>query len=101
MRLYSSYFNYPGANPVYICGLNTESDNITSVQWLINGRQLEDLNLPNVEIGFNQYYGMRVLRFNSISVEYNNTNIQCRATFSNGETAGSNNVKLLVEEGER
>ncbi len=33
-------------------------------------------------------------------VEYNNTNIQCRATLSNGETVDSNNFTLLVQ-GER
>ncbi len=41
-----------------------------------------------------------VLVFNDISVEYNNTNIQCRATLSDGETADSNNRILLVQ-GER
>ncbi len=35
--------------------------------------------------------------FNNISVEYNNTNIQCRATLSNGETEDSNNFTLLVQ----
>ncbi len=34
------------------------------------------------------------LHFNE---EYNNTNIQCRATFSNGETEDSNNFTLLVQ----
>ncbi len=40
------------------------------------------------------------LVFNNISVEYNNTNIQCRATLSNGETVDSNSATLLVQ-GER
>ncbi len=40
------------------------------------------------------------LVFRNVSVEYNNTNIQCRATLSNGETVDSNNVTLLVQ-GER
>ena len=74
--------------------------NITSVEWLINGTRLEDLSLTNVETEFSQLSRQGTLVFNNISVEYNNTNIQCRATLSNGETVDSNNVTLLVQ-GER
>ncbi len=49
---------------------------------------------------FSQLTRQGALVFNSISVEYNNTNIQCRANLSNGETADSNNFTLLVQ-GER
>ncbi len=49
---------------------------------------------------FSEVTRQRALVFNKISVEYNNTNIQCRATLSNGETADSNNFTLLVQ-GER
>ncbi len=53
-----------------------------------------DLSLTNVETEFSQLSRQGILLFNNISVEYNNTNIQCRATLSNGETT------LLVQ-GER
>ncbi len=43
---------------------------------------------------------VETLLFKNISVEYNNTNIQCRATFDNGDTADSNDITLLVQ-GER
>ncbi len=76
------------------------SDTITSVEWLINGTQLEDLSLTNVLTDFSELTRQGVLLFNSISVEYNNTNIQCRTTLSNGESADSNNFTLLVQ-GER
>ncbi len=70
-----------GVNPVFNCG--SASVTITSVEWLIS-----------------QISGQGTLVFNNISVEYNNTNIQCRANSSNGETADSNNLTLLVQ-GER
>ncbi len=47
-----------------------------------------------METEFSQLSRQGTLVFNNISVEYNNTNIQCRATLSNGETT------LLVQ-GER
>ena len=70
---------------------------ITSVEWLINGTRLEDLSLTNVETEFSQITRQGALVFNNISVEYNNTNIQCRATLSNGETGDSDNFTLLVQ----
>ncbi len=88
----------PGDNPIYNCA--SSSGTITSVEWLINGTQLEDLSLTNVETEFSQLSRQGVLVFNDISVEYNNTNIQCRATLSNGETVHSNSLTLLVQ-GER
>ncbi len=82
----------PGRNPVLTCA--SISGIIISVEWLINGTELEDLSLTNVEAGF---IGQGVLVFNNISVEYNNTNIQCRANLSNGETVDSNDFTLLVQ----
>ncbi len=73
----------PGSNPTYRCEFS--SCTITSVQWLINGKQLEDLSFTNVETEFSQRSRLGTLRFNNISVEYNNTNIQCRANLSIGE----------------
>ncbi len=88
-----------GRNPVYSCA-SLSGTTITSVEWLINGTQLEDLGLTNVVTGLTELTKQEVLVFNNISVEYNNTNIQCRATLSNRETVDSNNDTLLVQ-GER
>ena len=95
----SSFYFSSGVNPGYNC--ESYSVNIASVQWLINGTRLEDLSLTNVATIFVELTRQGSLLFNNVSVEYNNTNIQCRATLSNGETADSNNVTLFVEEGER
>ncbi len=89
----------PGRDPVLNCASLSDTT-ITSVEWLINGTRLEDLSLTNVETQFIELFRQGGLVFNNISVEYNNTNIQCRATLSNGETVDSNNFTLLVQ-GER
>ncbi len=85
----------PGNDPGYNCG--SSSVTITSVQWLINGTRLKDLSLTNVATEFIERTRHGTLVFNNISVEYNNTNIQCRATLSNGENVDSNNSTLLVQ----
>ncbi len=97
MTLTSPGSVFSGANPTLNCdSLLT----ITSVEWLINGTRLDDLSLTNVAAEFSQLTRQGALVFNNISVEYNNTNIQCRATLSNGEAVDSNNSTLLVQ-GER
>ncbi len=90
----------PGDDPAILYCVSLSGTTITSVEWLINGTRLEDLSLTNVETEFSQLSRQGVLVFRNISVEYNNTNIQCRATLSNGETMDSNNYTLLVQ-GER
>ncbi len=85
----------PGRDHVYICVSSTAT--IRSVQWLINGTRLEDLSLTNVETEFSEKSRRAMLVFINISVEYNNTNIQCRATLSNGETVDSIDSTLLVQ----
>ncbi len=85
----------PGDSPIFICG--PSSGTITSIEWLINGTRLEDLNLTNVKTELSNITTQETLFFNNISVEYNNTNIQCIATLSNGESVDSNNHTLLVQ----
>ena len=93
-----------GRDPVLNCASLSDTTTITSVEWLINRTRLEamleDLSLTNVLMEFSEVFRQGVLVFNNISVEYNNTNIQCRATLSNGETVDSNNFTLLIQ-GER
>ncbi len=89
----------PGDRAIFNCA-PLPGTTITSVQWLINGTRLEDLSLTNVETEFSHLSRQGTLVFNNISVENNNTSVQCRATLSNGETVNSNNSTLLVQ-GER
>ena len=88
-----------GEVPICNCATSSGTITITSVQWLISGTPLEDLSLTNVETVFSRIR-QGTLVFNNVSVEYNNTNIQCRAILSNGETVDSNSLTLLVQ-GER
>ncbi len=85
----------PGNNPTFNCGSSFVT--ITSVEWLINGTPLEDLSLTNAVTEFSQLSRQGGLILNDISVEYNNTNIQCRATLDNRETVDSNNVTFLIQ----
>ena len=57
-----------GATTHYACASPNVSDNIISLQWVINGTNLEELNLPNVP---NSKSGL--LYFYNVSVELNHT----------------------------
>ncbi len=95
LRSADNIISIPDDNSTYTCG--SSSATITSVQWLINGTQFEDLNLTNVGTDFNEFSRLGILLFSNLSVEYNNTNIQCRAVLNNGETLYSNNLTLLIQ----
>ncbi len=95
MLISTSHIFILGNHPTFNCA--SPSDTITSIEWYINGTPLEDLSLTNMATEFSQLSRQGILVFSNISVEYNNTNIQCRATLSNGETADSNNFTLLVQ----
>ncbi len=72
------------------------------LQWLINRTRFEDLNLNFVGTYYSQYTRQGVLRFFHIMSYCSNTNIQCRATFNNGEMGDSNSLTLLaIVQGER
>jgi len=89
----------PGTHSLYYC--RSRFGNVASVQWLINGTLFEDLNLTNVGTEFVDVFHRGSLFFVNLSVNpYNNTIIQCRATYNNGEIVYSNNSTLLVQ-GER
>ncbi len=94
------YFNglvfIPGGYSRYYCG--SSFINTANVQWLINGTQFEDLNL--IHVGIFQNIRQGTLYLNYILSYYNNSTIQCRVTFNNGETADSSSVTMLVQ-GER
>ena len=64
------------------------------MQWLINGTQLENLNLSNVNAMFSN--GVGRLEIFHIPLEYNDTTIQCIANFGN-RNEPSNILTLLVQ----
>ncbi len=94
-----SYAAVPaGADVYYACYSSTV--HIINVQWMINGRDVEGPNknyAPN--IGITQVFA-------DLSVELNNSKIQCRATLNDGEivdgmTKFDTNYLTLLIQGER
>ena len=80
----------------YICNFINNNGNIQQYHWLVNGTQLEDLNLGNgVQVVESRSTG--ILSFINIPEEYNDTIIQCEATLTSGEIIYSNNAILLVQ----
>ena len=80
----------------YICHFINNNGNIQQYHWLVNGTQLEDLNLGNgVQVVESRSTG--ILSFINIPEEYNDTIIQCEATLTSGEIIYSNNAILLVQ----
>ena len=81
-----------GAKATYICTDTTL--NVVGMQWLINGTQLENLNLSNVNARFSR--GVGRLEVSRIPLEYNDTSIQCIANFGDRNEL-SNILTLLVQ----
>ena len=84
-----------GRDAVFTC--ISSSAVVTNVEWLINGRSLNGLQLSNVDQGFEPVSGVGSLRFRNVSVEYNNTVVQCIANTSSQRQISSRNSKLLIQ----
>ena len=66
------------------------------IHWIVNGTWLEDLEQRDgIEVVDLPYIGH--LNFINISVEHNDTTIQCRVDFTSGEIVYSNNATLFVQ----
>ncbi len=69
---------------------------IKSIEWIINGSQLEDLNLQNVEAQFTSTGGgLGLLKITAVPIQFNTTEIQCRASFNGGQFT-SNMASILI-----
>ena len=74
-------------------GLN--EDGIVSIQWLINGVFLEDLNLNNVNSSFAGGFG--TLSFSRVQLDQNSTSVSCSVNFTSGLVETSSDSLLLVQ----
>ncbi len=69
---------------------------IQQFQWLVNGTPLEDNDQRDgIEEHMTRTTG--ILTFLNVTVEYNNTTIQCIANYTSGAIMYSNSAKLLVQ----
>lgn len=93
---FGQYVSTPGGMASFQC-LSVHG-NITSIQWLVNGTHVEDLNLSNVTTAFDS--GIGKLSFHYVPVEYNATRITCEANISSmgtGLIIGTQEAHLLVQ----
>ena len=68
---------------------------IASIQWLINGILLEDLNLNNVNSTF--VGGVGTLIFSNILLDQNSTFVLCSIHFVSGRVENSSDSVLLLQ----
>lgn len=74
---------------------------ITSVEWLVNGRPLESLNLNGRTSFSTNVGGLGTLIFNNLQSDHNNSVIKCIATTSEAEILSSVNSSKLIIQGEQ
>lgn len=65
--------------------------------WLVNGTVLEDTNLTNINATTLTTCGVGYLRFSNIPLEYNMTNVECRADLNSGRNFTSKVTVLLLQ----
>ena len=83
-----------GGFPVFTC-VAIPPAVVVSAEWLVNGTSLNSSQLHNVEQGL--LFGINVLQFNNVSIDYNNTRIQCLGTTSSDEVLSSRISLLRVQ----
>ncbi len=72
------------------------SGDIQQFQWLVNGTRLEDFDQTDgIMTTVKNDFG--ILALSNISLEYNETTIQCIITLTSGENISSNDATLLVQ----
>ena len=71
---------------------------IASIQWLINGVLLEDLNLTNVNSAFDGGVGgLGILTFSRAWLDQNSTSVTCTVHLMSGHVANSSDSLLLLQ----
>lgn len=73
---------------------NCITNSAMALKWLVNGTSLSNLELSNVvETFVNSRLG--ILQFSNVSLEYNNTRIQCLVNTSSGVIASGNSTLFV------
>ena len=69
-----------------------------SVQWLVNGSSIENLNLSNVETAIDRMggYTLGELTLTNISVIHNKTRVTCVATVRTGSASVVSNASAVI-----
>ena len=73
---------------------------IVSIQWLLNGMLLEDINLNNViSTCVGGVGGFGTLSFSRAQRDQNSTSVSCIVNFTSGRVENSNDSALLLVQG--
>ena len=83
----------PNSNVSFLCASITET--ITGIQWLLNDTLVEDLNLTDVRSVFRETQGIGKLFLSRVPLQFNSTNISCRAELTPGQVEVT--ASLLVQ----
>ena len=67
---------------------------VSSVQWIVNGSLLENINLNTVISPFPTGEALQIL---NVPLHFNGTTIQCDVNFTDGTDAASNIAILIVQ----
>ena len=89
----SSVTRYEGQLAEFPCSATEE---ISSVQWIVNGSALEDLNM-DTSIYASSSAGGGFLTFSNVPLHYSGTSVQCVLTFPDDTTSSSNTATLHVQ----
>lgn len=90
------YVSFPGGNATFVC--TSTGMPIRDITWMANTTELKESFNTTIEfadIGL----GVGTLMFINITINYNNTEIKCRANHLSGAVVESNIATLLVLQG--
>ncbi len=87
---------YLGGETTFTCLYAPLSGHIEHIQWIVNEIRVEELEQRD-GILVDNVQNVGHLHFINISVEHNDTLIQCRVNLTSGEIINSNNAILFVQ----
>ena len=88
-----SVTRYEGGAAEFSC---TSSEEISNVQWIVNGSALEDLNM-DTSISTSSSFSGGFLAFLNVPLHYSGTTVQCVLTAPDNTTSSSNTATLQVQ----
>ena len=86
-----SVTRYEGQVADFLC---SASEEISSVQWIVNGSALEDLNM---DTSISILFAGGILTFQNVPLHYSGTTVQCVLIFPDDTTSSSNTAILQVQ----
>ncbi len=85
-----------GGYVTFTC-INRATNEDVQFQWLVNGTRVENLNLEDMIMTDDRNNFVGLILFMNITVDYNNTIVQCKVNFTSGDIILSDNATLLVQ----